>query len=192
MFVGKQNSSKLTDEELIKQYRKSKDLELLGQVYERYMTYVYGVCLKYLHNAETSKDAVMAIFESLIVKVQKHEIDNFKSWLYVVSKNHCLGQIRKHKKTLTVAFDGEVMHYMENIHHDNTFDFVGEHHELKACMENLPEQQRATVNLFYMEGKSYNEISEKLGVTKNKVRSYIQNGRRNLKICLEKNNVKRS
>jgi DNA-directed RNA polymerase specialized sigma24 family protein len=58
---------------------------------------------------------------------------------------------------------------------------------LGHCMQQLNDEQRQTVKLFYIDNKCYNEITEVTGFEWNKVRSLIQNGRRNLKICMEQN-----
>ncbi|HMC85794.1 MAG TPA: sigma-70 family RNA polymerase sigma factor, partial [Chitinophagaceae bacterium] len=96
-----------SDKELVLAYQQSGDLKLLSNLYQRYMELVYGVCLKYLADPETAKDAVMQVFEELIIKLKKHEVDNFKSWLYTVAKNHCLMQLRsgKNKKTVSISPD---------------------------------------------------------------------------------------
>ena len=190
MWLRRSNRSNLSDEALIRQYQKTEDMEVLGVVYERYLAYTYGICLKYFKEPQVSQDAVMAIFELLVKKVKTHTIDHFKGWLYVVAKNYCLGQIRKKKNARMVELNGEFMHSEELSHHDEEFDFVGQYHDLQHCLEKLPDIQKKTVEKFYMDGKSYQEIAEDLTVTKDMVRSYIQNGRRNLRICMEKGHGK--
>ena len=80
----------LSDEELLSKYRQQSDMQALGQLYDRYLELTYGVCLKYLKSASRAEDAVMHIFEELSEKVLKHDIKQFRSWLYVLAKNHCL------------------------------------------------------------------------------------------------------
>jgi len=179
--------SALTDEELLNAFAKNADQEMLAQLYIRYTDRVYGVCMKYLKDAEAAKDAVMNIYQELLAKLQIHAVDNFKSWLYVVAKNHCLMQLRKEKKMVTVEFTSTVMQ-SENFEHLDTV--LEKEHELKRleyCIEHLPDEQKQSIRLFYLQNKCYNEIAEQTGYEWNKVRSLIQNGRRNLKICMEKN-----
>jgi DNA-directed RNA polymerase specialized sigma24 family protein len=94
--IGENNDS--SDESLLKAYQASGDQAHLAALYMRYTDLVFGVCLKYLKERENAKDAVMSIYQELIKKLQTHNVDNFKSWLYVVAKNHCLMQLRKEKK----------------------------------------------------------------------------------------------
>ncbi len=172
------------DEKLLQQYRQNGDLAVLAALYEKYMHLVYGVCLKYLKDEELSKDAVMQIFEELIVKVNRHDVKQFKSWLYVLARNFCLMQLRAGKKMQTDSLD-EVMELAEDLHHDD--DREEDMVALERCKEKLPAAQKVSIQLFYMEEKCYKEIADDTGYTLNEVKSYIQNGKRNLKICLEKN-----
>jgi RNA polymerase sigma factor (sigma-70 family) len=182
-------SSTLTDAELVQQYKQTSNLQVLGALYQRYMDLVYGVCLKYLKEPEDAKDAVINLFEELVGKVQKHEIENFRSWLHQVAKNHCLMRLRSAQKTLLVKMDTGLMQSEENVHLDGVFDKEENFKQLEYCLEQLVVQQRQAIELFYIEGKCYNEIAEKTGLEWNKVRSFIQNGRRNLKLCMEKRSL---
>jgi RNA polymerase sigma-70 factor (ECF subfamily) len=177
----------ITDEELMNAFKKDADQQTLAVLYLRYTDLVYGVCLKYLKDAESAKDAVMNIYQELLVKLQTNEVQQFKSWLYVVAKNHCLMQLRKEKKMVTVEFTPTVMQSENFEHLDSVLEKENELKKLEFCIENLPGEQKQTVQLFYLENKCYNEIVEQTGYEWNKVRSLIQNGRRNLKICMEKN-----
>ena len=177
----------LNDEALLHAFKENADQQILAQLYLRYTDLVYGVCIKYLKDAEAAKDAVMNIYQELLTKLQTHEVDNFKSWLYVVAKNHCLMQLRKEKKMITVEFTPAVMQSEDFTHLDSVLEKENELKKLEFCIENLPDEQQQSIRLFYLESKCYNEIVDTTGFEWNKVRSLIQNGRRNLKICMEKN-----
>ena len=154
------------------------------------MDLVYGVCLKYLKHPENAQDSVISIFEELVSKLQKHEVDNFKGWLYTLAKNHCLMRLRSEKKAVTVNFDVELMQSEETVHLNGELEKEENFKKLDYCLGQLQEEQRKAIELFYLQGKCYNEISEITGLEWNKVRSYIQNGRRNLKICMESQKTK--
>jgi len=184
--------SVLSDSELVDQYRRSRDLNVLGTLFQRYMVLVFGLCMKYLKNREDSRDAVMQIFEVLITDVPRFEIRNFKSWLYGVSRNHCLMKIRKDRaekhRYENISADmimesGDELHLFDDNHDENLLT------KLKTCMENLKEEQRRCLELFYYDHRCYREISELLLFDENKVKSFIQNGKRNLKICIESKSV---
>jgi len=176
-----------TDEELLLEFKQGNSQDVLAKLYLRYTDLVYGVCLKYLKDGETAKDAVMNIYHELLQKLPHHEVDNFKSWLYVVAKNHCLMQLRKEKKMITVEFQPAVMQSEDFTHLDSVLSREQDFKKLEQCLERLPDEQKKSIQLFYFENKCYNEIVEQTGLDWNKVRSLIQNGRRNLKICMEKN-----
>ena len=97
-FVKNITASHLPDKDLVLLYKQTHDLKVLGDLYQRYMDLLYGVCLKYFKDTELAKDAVLSIFEELISKLQKHDVENFKAWVYQVAKNYCLMQLRKEKK----------------------------------------------------------------------------------------------
>jgi len=184
-FLKNISSGALTDAELVQAYKQSADTDLLGELFQRYMDLVYGVCLKYLKQAEDAQDAVISIFEELVVKLQKHEVDHFKGWLYTLSKNHCLMRLRSGKKQTLVNLDVELMQSEENVHLNGELEKEENFKKLDYCLGQLQAEQRKVIELFYLQGKCYNEIAETTGIEWNKVRSYIQNGRRNLKICME-------
>lgn len=185
-FIKNISHNSLTDKELVALYRESGDMAVLGELYQRYMELVYGVCLKYFKESETAKDSVMQIFEELVSKLKRHEVDNFKGWLHQVAKNHCLMQLRTPRNMKTVEFKSEFVQSEENVHLNGVLEKEENFKKLEFCLGTLLEEQRMTIKLFYLDGKCYNEIVEITGHDWNQVRSFIQNGRRNLKNCMEK------
>ena len=175
-----------SDEELLAEYKKSLNMNYLGYLYDRYMTLVYGVSLKYLKDEEEAKDAVMQIFEELVEKLLQHEVRNFKSWLYVVAKNHCLMRLRAGQGTRRVVFDEKFMEFEDNFHLEQVMDDERLHKALERCIGQLPPHQQRAVKHFYFEELAYKEIALCMKDDVRKVKSYIQNGKRNLKLCLEK------
>lgn len=184
LFTPKTEAS--TDEVLLAHYQRSGDLQVLGTLYSRYTELIYGVCLKYLKQEESAADAVMDIFEELVQKASKHNIDKFRPWLYVLAKNHCLMRLRKAGQNFTVSFDPGLMHSLDLLHPD-VEDQTGKEillKKLENCIDKLPDQQKDCVRLFYFEDRSYKDIADGMDVDLNIVRSHIQNGRRNLKNCV--------
>lgn len=153
------------------------------------MELVYGVCLKYFGQPESAQDAVMDIYEHVNRKLPDHEVANFPAWLYMVSKNHCLQVLRKKNNSLTVSLDDPVMQNGADWHQeDESFELeVGEDStdQLHNCIDRLPDQQKACIRMFYFEKKSYADICELTQLSLDNVRSHIQNGRRNLKKCMQ-------
>ncbi|MBL7744981.1 MAG: sigma-70 family RNA polymerase sigma factor [Chitinophagaceae bacterium] len=188
-FLKNISHSTLADKELVSLYKASGDMTVLGELYQRYMELVYGVCLKYFKEPETAKDSVIQIFEELVTKLKKHEVDNFKGWLHMVAKNHCLMQLRTPKNLKTVEFKTELVQNEENVHLNGVLEKEENFQKLEYCLSTLTTEQQEAIRLFYLEGKCYNEIVEITGQEWNQVRSFIQNGRRNLKICMEKQEV---
>ena len=177
------------DETILNEYLESGDEELLGMLYSRYMALVYGVCLKYLGNREDARDAVMAIFEKVHAEVRRHDIVSFRPWLYVTAKNYCLMELRSMKsregRVRQLYPDEQV--FMENQAELHPLDSGNGIPDalLEECIEKLKEEQQRCVRSFYYENRSYREVAEMLKLDEKKVKSHLQNAKRNLKICLD-------
>ena len=178
-----------SDEELVEQFRKSGDLETLGILYERYMHLVYGVCLKYFDDREEARDGITAIFEKLIIELPRHEVEQFKSWLYVLTRNFCLMKIRsmKSENKKQQAWQNEQEKFVESVEELHPIDEEDSHLNkiLLECIDRLKAEQQECIRMFYFKERSYKEIAAALKLEEKKVKSYIQNGKRNLKICIE-------
>jgi RNA polymerase sigma factor (sigma-70 family) len=174
------------DLQLIAAYRQSSDLKIVAQLYIRYLQLLYGVCLKYLGESEKAKDAVMDLFEELAQKLLKHEVGNFRGWLYTLAKNHCLMKLRSSGRIKVSSFDPEHMQTAEELHLKDKIEQEEQFDRLSKCIEALIADQRTVIQLFYLQNKCYKEIEAATGMEWNKVRSHIQNGRRNLKICMQR------
>lgn len=174
---------------LIARYKETSDLSILGDLYKNYMTLVYGVCLKYFKNKDESEDGVMQIFEALVEKLKTHEVNNFKSWLYVLTKNHCLMHLRSQKTKLqkiNADINDPIMENSLMMHHTDGVSVEDSLVKLESCIEELQNEQKICVQLFYLEKRSYKEITETTDFDLKKVKSHIQNGKRNLKTCIER------
>jgi RNA polymerase sigma factor (sigma-70 family) len=180
----------LEDLELVALYKETGDNNCVGVLFQRYTHLIFGVCMKYLKDEDESQDASMQIFEKLLNDLKKHEIQQFKGWLHMVCKNFCLMQLRsgatklKHQKEMHKDF-APVMESGEALHltFENTKELQLTY--MEECMKGLNNEQRLCVELFYLQEKSYNEVAEMTNFSMNNVKSYIQNGKRNLKICIE-------
>jgi len=182
------------DLELIASYKQSHDLAVVGTLFKRYKHLVYGVCMKYLKDPDESQDAVMQIFEKLISDLKKHEIGNFRPWLHAVAKNHCLMQLRK-KKSKGREYAGAAETSAEVVEMNLVWhpadsaekEVVLQH--LEGAIQQLNEGQKKCIELFYLQEKSYQQVAELTGYSLLQVKSYIQNGKRNLKILMENKNA---
>ena len=174
-------------------YRESGDNVYIGELFKRYTHLVFGVCMKYLKDEDESKDAVMMIFEKLPGDLKKHEVSQFKGWLHRVASNHCLMELRnksaRHEKEVEMAKDmGSIMESGYELHLDGEADKEKELSNLENAVKELKEEQKICIELFYLQEKSYQEVAEMTGFDMNKVKSAIQNGKRNLKILLTEQN----
>ncbi len=184
----------MTDEALFKLFIDAENMDALGELYKRYSHLVFGVCMNYLKDSELAKDACMQIFEDFIFRHPAKPITKFKNWLFVVSRNHCLMYLRQQKteeKVIAENFEDSRNDIMEseNILHlvnDDPQEIQTE--KLHNALSSLTDEQKTCIQLFFLEGLSYKEIADKTGYDSNQVKSFIQNGKRNLKIILENGN----
>lgn len=155
----------------------------------RYDLMILGVCLKYLEK-EDAKDAWMSIYEKVQHDIFEHDVTSFRGWIYVVTRNHCLMKLRKDQKNIQVPFEdslGTVMDFDQSWHPSNSESHKFDKEKLlEDCLKQLSKDQLNCVSGFYFEKSSYQELSDKFELEVNKVKSHIQNGKRNLKICIEK------
>lgn len=180
----------LSDGELVAGFQETGNNEILGELYKRYSHLVYGLCLKYFKDEAESKDAVIRIFEKLMKDLKKHKVEHFKSWLYMVSKNFCLMELRK-RKTNIRRID-EYKNHVTQAEYPEAVSMEQEEMEerelqlnkMEEAMKCLKEEQRICVELFYLKEKSYQEVADETGFELKKVKSFIQNGKRNLMLFL--------
>ena len=182
----------LSDEQLVARYADTHNKEIIGVLYERYTHLLFSVCYKYLGNDADAEDAVMLVFEKLFELLNKSEIQNFKSWIYTVTKNECLMQLRHKKSGDRIKEDNlkkldlEIMESVELNHLLSNGDGEQRIRYLETAIIDLSSEQKQCIELFYLNEKSYREVEQITGYTYNEVKSHIQNGKRNLKQILER------
>lgn len=184
MITTKEKYPEISDDELLVKYKASNNLDFITALFFRYANLMTGICLKYLKDESAAQDAVLNIYEDLLNKAKNYNISNFKSWIYSVTKNYCVTFLTKNKHTIV---DTESI---ENIWDD--FSGLDKHlekeiviNQLENCLGQLSKDQFIGIKLFYFENKCYNEIAENTGFEWGKIRSLIQNGKRNLKNCMQ-------
>ncbi len=177
----------MTEQELLIRCKTTGELAHVGEMFGRYQSLIYGVCLKYFRDRDDAKDAMMQLFEKLAGILKTHNIENFKSWLYVTTRNHCLMQIRAGKGKFTQEISSSIMENSLLLHPEEEPELEVNLTRLEKCIETLVEEQKQCVQLFYLQEKCYKEITQHTGFDLNQVKSYIQNGKRNLKNCMERN-----
>jgi RNA polymerase sigma factor (sigma-70 family) len=176
-----------TDQELLEQFYTGHNNEWLGILLQRYTLLLLGVCMKYLKNEEEAKGSVQQVFLKVIQELHKYKVEYFKSWLYMVAKNHCLMRLREKQGKFTAEINDRQMAQPEEetdrqglLQNDHALELM------EAALKELHREQQQCVTLFYLQKKSYQQISDETGFSMLQVKSYIQNGKRNLKILIEK------
>lgn len=157
----------------------------MGILLERYTLLLLGVCMKYLKNEEEAKDAVQQVFLKVLTEVSKYKIDYFKSWLYMVAKNHCLMKLRGQQGKYIKELKEDVAIVLQESDKNKLLENEKTYRLLEECLGELNEEQQQCVTLFYLQKRSYQQIAKYTGFSLMQVKSYIQNGKRNLKMLLE-------
>ncbi|MCZ2459499.1 MAG: sigma-70 family RNA polymerase sigma factor [Chitinophagales bacterium] len=178
----------LTDQQLLERFYADGNNEWLGILLQRYTLLLLGLCMKYLKNEEQAKDSVQQIFLKVISEMRKYKVEYFKSWIYMVAKNHCLMILRGNQgkkpseisDQMRIAATDEELDKQLIIQNDHSLDLM------EKALTELNHEQQQCITLFYLNKKSYQEISQATGYSLLQVKSYIQNGKRNLRILIEK------
>jgi RNA polymerase sigma-70 factor (ECF subfamily) len=199
MFLKSGNKNKkankiksMTDEELVFAFKQNGNNKVFGEIFQRYTHLVFGVCMKYLRNEEKAKDAVMQVFEKLFNDLHRQEILSFKSWIYIVAKNHCLMKLRKRKTLLKEDqrykkdVQSDFMELAVEFHHNGAKGQEAIFEQLHDAIKLLNDKQRECIDLLYLQNNSYKQVAEITGYSMKQVKSHIQNGKRNLKNYLGK------
>jgi RNA polymerase sigma-70 factor (ECF subfamily) len=176
----------MTDAQLLDRFHESGDQYWLGILLDRYTLLLLGVCMKYLKHAEEARDCVQQIFLKVLTEAGKYRIDYFKSWLYMVAKNECLMRLRSRQGKQLKELDDSFSAVPQE---GDAPDWLAQEKTLSLLEESINElapEQRTAVSLFYLQKKSYQQISEATGFSTLQVKSYIQNGKRNLRLMLER------
>lgn len=173
-----------TDQELLQRYKTDGNSDWIGILFDRYAILLLGLCMKYLKNEEDARDSVQQIFLKVLSDIHRHDVIFFKAWIYQVARNHCLMQLR-HQKDLELK-ESHMPGTAEQEDHSAHMQKDMLLENMEAAMKELNAEQSTCVRLFYLEKKSYQEITDITGFTLLQVKSYIQNGKRNLKLLLEK------
>ncbi|MBL7882851.1 MAG: sigma-70 family RNA polymerase sigma factor [Bacteroidia bacterium] len=182
------------DLKLVLKYKETNNNNYVGVLYKRYTHLIFGTCMKYLKNEEDAQDASIQLFEKLLIDLKKHEIQQFKSWLHMVCKNFCLMKLRsdKSKQKNFIEMQKDFAFVMESeydLHLSIENKKETELTFMEECLQGLNEEQRLCVELFYLQEKSYVQVADETRYSMNNVKSYIQNGKRNLKNCIESKNA---
>lgn len=193
LFFQSNSLKKHSDIELIEQYKNTANNSYVGELFNRYTSFSVGVCMKYFKDEDRSKDATMQIFEKLLHDLMEHSVHNFRPWLHQVIRNFCLMELRKDqshlKKTAELELNADLfMESATSIHPFNEDEKQKDQdlQNLSTCIHELKSEQKQCVELFFIQEKCYQEIADLTNYTLKKVKSYIQNGKRNLKICMER------
>lgn len=185
MSINKSDS--IDDNIILKAFQEGDEMGL-KYLYNKYLHVIFGICLKYFKNKSDAQDATSELLEKFMEINIPPDVRNLKTWLYVVTKNHCLMQLRKKKVLNAELIPEEIMDFTDDLHPiDKAMQKEAEFEALSKCIEALKDEQKQCIDMFYLKKKCYQQIADQTGHAVKKVKSYIQNGKRNLKICLESN-----
>ena len=189
MSFSNTNIGQLSDKDLVLLYKTTHDKQMVGELYKRYAHLVFGMCLNYFKDRDDAKDIVLQIFEKLFEELKKREVENFKAWLTFVVRNYCISEIRKINTQVnrSLGYEYEVKQQVFVMDAEDAKEKENSFEKLENALNNLNPFQKKCIELFYFKNMSYTQIVEITGYSVNEVKSYIQNGKRNLKLLILKN-----
>jgi RNA polymerase sigma-70 factor (ECF subfamily) len=177
----------MTDRELLDRYYERADNSWLGLLLERYTLMLLGVCMKYMRQEEEAKDCVQQVFVKVITELPKYKVEYFSSWIYTIARNYCLMRLRdRHGHTSAALTDGMLFSWDEDPGKHIHLEKEQRLEAMTGALEELGKEQKLCVISFYLEKRSYQEIADGTGFTLMQVKSHIQNGKRNLKLLMER------
>lgn len=185
------NVTDVTDDQILNLFKQSGKSSHIGVLFKKYSHSVLGLCLHYLKDTSKAEDAVMDVFEFVLQNVNKYEIEGFKPWLMSVTRNHCLKKLTRSMKKEREIFDKNIeIPALENMESVEVKDHTNDKmlNKLELALDGLKPHQRECITLFYLNSYSYEEISSICGYSLKEVKSYIQNGKVNLKKSLGSSN----
>jgi RNA polymerase sigma-70 factor (ECF subfamily) len=183
--VNRDHYSHISDQQILGYFKADRNNNWLGILLQRYTLLLFGVCMKYLKNEEEAKDAVQQVFLKAITELHKYEVEYFKSWLYMVAKNHCLMKLRD-KPGRVVDLEEQMIITNDDYSLQSHVQKEKQLELMTNSLQELNKEQKQCVTLFYLDKKTYQEIADETGYSLMQVKSYIQNGKRNLKLLLQK------
>lgn len=186
--------SNKSDQELVAEFKATANNMIVGEFYKRYHHIVFGICLKYLKNQDAANDAQSQIFTELFHFLKKYEIKEFKSWLFTITRNFCLRKLKTNAKSVPFINDAENNISIEFMENEDEIAHIKyketQIKKLEEALNQLKPEQKTCIEMFYLENKTYQEIESHTGFELKKVKSYIQNGKRNLEILMNRMNKK--
>ncbi len=178
-----------TDNELLVLFNHNNDNQIIGELYNRYNHIIFGVCIKYLKDTELARDAMLHLFSQLFELLKRYQVNDFKNWMLTITRNHCLREIKLNSRLVPYALCAEKETAVDFMENEDQIDHIYARESMLLYLDNalkqLKPQQKQCIELFYLQNKSYVEITQTTGFELKKVKSYIQNGKRNLQIIID-------
>ncbi|OWZ83320.1 RNA polymerase sigma factor [Natranaerobius trueperi] len=181
------------DELLVKKCQKGK-LDAFEDLVNKYQQKVYSLCYRFAGNHDDANDLAQEAFIRVYHSIDKfHFKSAFSTWLYRVTSNVCLDEIRKKKRTSSVSInspmetdEGEVYFNLpdQKFNPEQLTERKDVQDIVHKAIQELPEEQRITILLREIEGLSYEELAEALNVSIGTVKSRLNRARHNLKEIL--------
>lgn len=182
------------NEQLLLERSKAGDVDAFEKLIEIYQKKIFNLAYRIVGNYDDASDlaqeALIRIFKSI---ANFKEQSSFSTWVYRITTNVCLDEIRKKKNRRVLSLDEEI--HVEDgemkrqiMSDDPLPDEVAEREELRSivsrAIDSLPEEQRVMITLRDIQGLSYEEIAEVLNCPGGTVKSRINRSRQALKNVL--------
>lgn len=182
---------KLSDEDLVELVR-SKDQELYRVVVERYQSRLLRFATYLIKDPDKAADVVQEAFIKAFINLKGFKTKKkFSSWIYRIVHNEAINQIKKEKKKISFE-ENDWLKQLASKEVSMEEKLVKKEARImvKKCLNQLPLVYRSPLTLFYLEERSYEEISDILKIPVGTVGTRINRGKKMMKVIIGKKEIK--
>lgn len=166
----------LKDEEVIRQYFSTSPNDCFETLYNRYVGKVYSRCLSMTKDTDKAQDFTHDIFIRMFARLDRfEERSSFSTWLYSISYNYCIDQIRVAKRLPVTALDEDIDCSLPATDDAERTEY--DLQQLAQAMSTLTPQEAQLLRLKYQEGLDVQQIAAKLNLKNSAVKMRLKRAR---------------
>lgn len=160
------NDERIADARLADRIR-SGDAEALGELYDRYASVALPVALRVVGGRDEAEDVVHDAFVAVWRKIDRFDAErgSLRAWLMTVVRNRAIDKVRARRASIDVddADERSLLRTGPNPTWEQAIRRAAAS-DVRAALDQLPDEQRRAVELAYFEGYTYREVAELTGV----------------------------
>jgi RNA polymerase sigma-70 factor (ECF subfamily) len=163
------------------------DASAFETIFELYKRRVFGVALKMLKSETDAEEIVQDVFLSIwLAKGKLNQVNDPEAYLFTITYNTIYTRLKKASQNEELL--NTIIHHLTEIQNttDETIAARETHKLINEAIQQLPPQQRTVYELSKQEGLSYDEIAERMHLSKNTVRNHLSEAMKTIRTFLKK------